>query len=305
MAEEEKKGCHETYKKLVEQRDLYAQKRTALCTAVKEHDGPFCSSEEVEVFVNEFSGLDEDLRKVISLEIKFQKIIINNRAIDSDLYKIKRKDHKIGKFVNVSLPDMIKNLKEMLMPLPEAVPFQTANLNDIVLKLEALHDEIKENYRHRDAPYLSSAKGAVMNNEVTSEQPGINNDQDVTFMESVTYVTAFFVDEERDWYPGILTKVVRSNVCGTCISIKRKNKTYKEHENCYLIRFLEPTNDRHIFSMGENIQYHVNHSQLLTSPKLEYLELPDGQGCGYKVLNLNEIDASLRENDLYQVSKGV
>ena len=222
--------------------------------------------------MSEFSGLDEDLRKVISLEIKFQKIIINNRAIDSDLYKIKRKDHKTGKFIIISLSDMIRNLKEMLMPLPETVPFQKANLNNIVLKLESLHDEIKQNYRHRDAPYLSSAKGAVMNSEVTSEQSGINNDQDITFLESVTYVAAFFVDEEREWYPGILTKAVRSKVCGTRISIKRKNKAYKEHEKCYLVRFLEPTDDTHIFSMGENNQYHVNHSQLLTSPKLEYLE---------------------------------
>ena len=164
MAEEEKKGCHETYKKLVKQRDLYAQKRTALCTAVKEHDGPFCSSEEVEVFVNEFSGLEEDLRKVISLEIKFQKIIINYRAIDSDLYKVKRKDHKTGKFFNISIPDMIKNLKEMLMPLPEAVSFQRANMNDIVRKLETLHNEIKQNYQHQEAAYISSATGAVINN---------------------------------------------------------------------------------------------------------------------------------------------
>ena len=57
--------------------------------------------------------------------------------------------------------------------------------------------------------------------------------------------------------------------------------------------------------MGEDNQYHVNHSQLLVSPKMEYLELQDGQGCGYKVLNSNEIDASLRENELYQISKGV
>ena len=33
-----------------------------------------------------------------------------------------------------------------------------------------------------------------------------------------------------DWYPGILTKVVQSKVCGTCISIKRKNN-YEDHEN--------------------------------------------------------------------------
>ena len=57
--------------------------------------------------------------------------------------------------------------------------------------------------------------------------------------------------------------------------------------------------------MGEDNQNHVNHSQLLVSPKMEYLELQDGQGCGYKVLNSNEIDASLRENELYQISKGV
>ena len=155
----------------------------------------------------------------------------NNHAIDSDLYKVKRKDHKTGKFFNISIPDMIKNLKEMLMPLPEAVSFQRANMNDIVRKLETLHNEIKQNYRHREAAYISLATGAVINNKVTSEHSVINNDQDVTFMETVTYVAAFFVDEQRDWYPGILTKVVRSKVCGTCISIKHKNKTYKEHEN--------------------------------------------------------------------------
>ena len=40
MAEEEKKVCHETYKKLVKLRDLYSP-RSAHCTAVKEDDGPF------------------------------------------------------------------------------------------------------------------------------------------------------------------------------------------------------------------------------------------------------------------------
>ena len=57
--------------------------------------------------------------------------------------------------------------------------------------------------------------------------------------------------------------------------------------------------------MGENNQYHVHHSQLLANPQLQYLQLPDGQGCGYKVLNSKEICDSLIDNELYRISKGL
>ena len=305
MAEEERQGCHETYISLVSKRDMFAQKRSALCTQVKEHGGPFSSLAEIADFVQEFSGLDDELRNIISLEIKFQKIIINDRTVDSNLYKAKRKDYKTGKFIKVPLATMIKNLKAIVMPPPSVVSFPKPNGGEIAFKLQSLHTEMKQNYRHRDAPYLSSVTEAGMNCKITSEQSQIQENQDVTFTENLTYVAAFFVDEDREWYPGILTKTVRAKVCGTCKRIKRTNKTFMAHENCYLVRFLETTDDRDIFSMGDNNQYHVHHSQLLTNPKLQYLQLPDVQGCGYKVLNSKEIYASLIENELYKISKGL
>ena len=305
MAEEERQGCHETYISLVSKRDMFAQKCSAHCTQVKEHGGPFSSPAEIADFVQEFSGLDDELRNIISLEIKFQKIIINDRTVDSNLYKAKRKDYKTGKFIKVPLATMIKNLKAIVMPPPSVVSFPKPNGGEIAFKLQSLHTEMKQNYRHRDAPYLSSVTEAGMSCKITSEQSQIQENQDVTFTENLTYVAAFFVDEDREWYPGILTKTVRAKVCGTCKRIKRTNKTFMAHENCYLVRFLETTDDRDIFSMGDNNQYHVHHSQLLTNPKLQYLQLPDVQGCGYKVLNSKEIYASLIENELYKISKGL
>ena len=273
MAEEEKQGCHETYVNLVNKRDMFAQKRSALCAEIKEHGGPFSTP------------ADDELRKIIIVEIRFQKTIINDRSVDSNLYKAKRKDHRTGKFVKVPLESIIENLKTIVMPPPEIVSFPKPNVSEIALKLQSLHAEMKQNYQHRDAPYLSSATEAGMNCKVASETFQIQDNQDVTFTENLTYVAAFFVDEEREWYPGILTKAVRAKICGTCKKIKRKIKAFIVHENCYLVRFLESTDDRDIFNMGENNQYHVHHSQLLANPQLQYLQLPDGQGCGYKVLN--------------------
>ena len=155
MAEEERQGCHETYISLVSKRDMFAQKRSALCTQVKEHGGPFSSPAEIVDFVQEFSGLDDELRNIISLEIKFQKIIINDRTVDSNLYKAKRKDYKTGKFIKVPLATMIKNLKAIVMPPPSVVSFPKPNGGEIAFKLQSLHTEMKQNYRHRDAPYLS------------------------------------------------------------------------------------------------------------------------------------------------------
>ena len=43
--------------------------------------------------------------------------------------------------------------------------------------------------------------------------------------------------EKRDLYAYRLVSwnFNEFKVCGTCISIKRKNKNYEEHKNCYLI----------------------------------------------------------------------
>ena len=67
MAEEEKKGCHETYTNLVNKRDMFSQKRSALCAEIKEHGGPFSTPAEIANFVREFSGSDDELINIKSL----------------------------------------------------------------------------------------------------------------------------------------------------------------------------------------------------------------------------------------------
>jgi hypothetical protein len=79
----------------------------------------------VEQFCSNYQGSDEQLGKIIAAELKFQKIIINNRAVNQDLYKCREKDKSTGdgNYRAFTVTERIANLKEVVSPLPEEIKF--------------------------------------------------------------------------------------------------------------------------------------------------------------------------------------
>ena len=123
MKEEEKQGLQKSLEILFKKRYVFAQKRTKLCAAVKEHDGPFLSPEEVDKFTLKFQVSSEQLLKVVKSEVKYQQAVINNRNLDVDIFKGKHKDHATGKCVAVKVDKMILNLREIVSPTSNTVTF--------------------------------------------------------------------------------------------------------------------------------------------------------------------------------------
>lgn len=314
MKEEEKQGLQKSLEILLKKRDVFAQKRTKLCAAVKEHDGPFLSPEEVDKFTLEFKDSSEQLLKVIKSEVKYQQVVINNRNLDADLFKGKHKDHATGKFVAVKVDKMISNLKELVSPTSDTVTFAQCNLNELGSKLEE-HHKLLQTYPHRQSVHLQPCKdltdpsadpvnlpSLVVEKANTGEfNEGQGIGEVVTFNdESTLYITAFFVGEQFDWYPGIVTKTIQSKSCVDCARLFGKPKKSDKDKKCFRVKFLVPTEDEMVFTMSDTTEYHIHPLQLLETPVIEYGTLLSGDlSLVYSVKNAKDIDASMKKNSFY------
>ena len=282
----EQQALKGTVDELVKKRDEHAQSRTAICQDVKSHGGPFQSPGEVEQFCRNFVGTNAELGKVIAAELKFQKVIINNRSVNPDLYKCREKDKSTGdgKYRTFTVHERIDNLKEIVSPLPEEIKFPEINTSEFVKQVEAHHSTLKS-YPHR-------RKNATDPSTAGTDDP-------VQISDTVTYIAAYFVGEERLWYPGIVTKFIDSKSCESCKTLEGIEGL---NNNCSMAKFMTPIG-LDLYEITDIEEYHVHPSQLIMTPTIEYVQLEHG-GLGYKVLNYLQIDDSVKNNQLYLCLQG-
>ncbi|KAL5257548.1 hypothetical protein ACHWQZ_G012468 [Mnemiopsis leidyi] len=288
----EQEALQGTVAELVKKRDVQAKTRAVLCQAVKALGGPIESPEEVDQFVNNFKGSQGELAKAIDTQLKFYKKIINDRTVNSDLFKCREKDMSAGgKYRIFSVEERIENLKKVVAPVPEEITFPQ-NINT-----DRFNQQIKD-YQSSRSSYPHRVNELVDSDAFSDQTPVPclpESNEPVTIPDSIEYIAAFYDGEQQPWYPGIVTKHIDSRSCDCCKALAGIEGL---RSTCYMAKFMALV-ERDIYEISDDQEYHVHPSQLLSTPIVEYVQLNHG-GLGYKVLNYLEIDKSVKENQLYK-----
>ena len=281
---------------LKQRRQQEAAKKVSLCESLKEHGGPLQTPEAVENVCSKFSLVaDEDrkhLEKIIALELSFQKIIVNNKSIDQKLFRQRFKDQATGRYIKISVETRIQNLKEIVSPIADEIQFEVVSPSEFVEKAND-HHTVMTSYPHRINPSNSSDCNDIISTDSSEPDASIN-----THFAEADYVAAYFIGEDRLWYPGIVSKVVNSNSCSDCKSLKDLSND-ADGNKCYLTKFFTELNDE-VFELNDTTEYHVHPSQLLIKPIIEYVKLEPNNTIGYKILNAKEVDNSINQNVLFR-----
>ena len=289
-----------TVTELVKKRDDQAKSRAKLCQAVKGHGGPLESPDEVDQFVQNFKGTRKELAEAIDLQLKFRKVVINDRTVNSDLYKCREKDAAAGgKYRIFSVEERTENLKKIVAPIPEELSFpqniDTAKFNQQIVEYQSSRSAFPH---HVTEAVSSEADLSSKSGQPTTSLPP-SSEEPVKIPDSIEYVAAFYDGEQQPWYPGIVTKYVDSKLCESCKAVTGIGGMISK---CLMAKFMEPIG-LDVYKISDDQEYHVHPSQLLTIPIVEYVQLENDE-LGYKILNYLDIDTSVSNNQLFKCLHG-
>ena len=167
-----------------------------------------------------------------------------------------------------SLDVRVNNLKELLTPIPEQIKFPELDTAEFLQKVNAHHNVLKS-YQHRK----SQSKQCLVHNatdkavQLCCENNIIDNN--IQFANTPKYICALFDGEEKLWYPGIVTKYVKSEFCEACKCVREIFNSAEYF--CFAKFFTLVYND--VFELVDTHEYHVHPVQLVLSPKVEYVKL--------------------------------
>ena len=294
----------EAYKKLVSAKEKILAKKRKLAEDVKNHGGPVQSPSDVVELVKRHNKLSRDeLWKIIDLEIKYQKLVMNAHLVAenklflcSSLNKATRKQEKF------SLEVRIDNLKSIVQPISDDDNFNLdIDIDSFVNKTKLLHQKMMK-FPHREKP--SSTTNTEMSTNFPENSTDMHKSHCFNDLGVADYIACFFSGYEHPWYIGIITRISNIAHCELC-QINDFNNGLVDH--CFEVRFLSDfTEDdkdtrSNLFVLKDSDTYHASPCQMLDCmPELsiEATEIKNYK-LKYHIKNSKELLKSLNQNSLY------
>ena len=266
------------------------QKKMDIAAAVKNHGGPIQSPEEVDSYCNKFIDNRDELKKIIALELSYQKSVICNNSVPDSRYKEKTLNKATKKYDYLSLEKRIENLKAIVKPIDESTRFNVIDANVFLVKAAARHSEMKK-YPHRQSDF----------NEIPLSVSQYNTPFFVN-LHTQTFIAVHCIEETEIWYPAKIATCHENKNCSDCSPLKVFHGNYRY---CFEVQFMEKVvSSDDTFSLKTPL-YHVPASQVI--PCLPKIVIKAGKSrrskLKYIVNNSLDILAALENNILFAYRK--
>jgi len=262
-------------------------RKISIAEAVKKHGGPLTSPDEVDQMCSQNSV--DVVKKIIDLELKYQKLVICNNSVPDQRYKEKTLNKITRKMDLIPLEERIENLKTMVKPISETTNFNFIDPAIFIQKATAKHNEMKK-YPHRSFDVTDQTK-------LSFDDPFFNT------LHSQSFVAVHCIEEDEIWYPAKIISVQENKNCSDCSPLA---VFHGDYPHCFKVRFMaKVVNTNDTFHL-ESPQYHVPAAQII--PCIPRCLIETGKARGSKVKftisNTQDILSALENNILYAYRNG-
>lgn len=279
------------FAKLEADRKKVIQKKLDIAAAVKNHGGPLQTPHEVDEMCKKYSQKTDALKKIIGLELSYQKLVICNNAVPDSRYREKTLNKATGKMDKLPLEERIDNLKAIVEPFDQTSQFNVIDPAVFVQKATEKHNEMKK-YPHRSSDYSVQ----VDDNKLSVSDPFFSK------LHTQSFVAVHCIEEAEVWYPAKIIKVNSNKKCSDCTSLA---VFHGDYPHCFMVQFMEKVaNSADHFDLLSP-KYHVPASQII--PCLPKVLIRAGKGrrskLKYIISNTEDILSALDRNILYAFRK--
>ena len=281
---------HAHFAKLEADKKKVIQKKLDIAAAVKDHGGPLQSPHEVDQICKQYSGQHDVLKKIIAVELSYQKLVICNNTVPDSRYREKTLNKATGKMDKIPLSERIDNLKAIVQPIDHVSQFNIIDPAVFVQKATEKHNEMKK-YPHRCSDY-----GSVDSVHLSFDDPFFSR------LHTQSFVAVHCIEEAEIWYPAKILSVNENKDCSDCSPLAIFHGDYPY---CFSVQFMEKVpNSIDKFDLLSPL-YHVPASQII--PCLPKVVINTGKGrrskIKFTVSNTEDILAALDNNILFAFRK--